>query len=223
MRNFLVSVFAAVVMLVGGVVTAEAVFIQQNFGGLVGGVNAGSVLDGILSTTSFINGSAIYDRDLISDFGPSEQVYTGGDLTNFSFSFQGLGSFAAADDIFFDGFSFLPPSLSFDIFPQDDDGTLGPDEDPLVPPIGRLKGFSFLTEFTFNSSLLELTVFDKLWTISEIDSFGFLTDIAFGEFFLPDFGFDLKNAPPVPEPSTILLLGAGLGGLVYLRRRQGKS
>ncbi len=48
--------------------------------------------------------------------------------------------------------------------------------------------------------------------------------IALGLFAMTSFVFASSIVPsPVPEPSTYLMMGAGLGALIYARSRFGKK
>jgi len=55
---------------------------------------------------------------------------------------------------------------------------------------------------------------------SNFDGFGPMAGIKFTDFGSGNFMSDTVNVP-VPEPATVVLLAAGLAGLVALRRRQG--
>ena len=47
--------------------------------------------------------------------------------------------------------------------------------------------------------------------------------IALGLFAMTSFLFSSLNNAVVPEPSTYLMMGAGLGVLIYARNRFGKK
>jgi hypothetical protein len=62
--------------------------------------------------------------------------------------------------------------------------------------------------------------FDGAWGSTQFDSFS-ITAASFPE---PSFdSFSITAAAPVPEPSTILLLGGGLAGLAFYSRRRKKN
>lgn len=92
-------------------------------------------------------------------------------------------------------------------------------------------GFSydFLTDNNFktldfgfsNGFLQQIALFGTVGTGPDYDTF----DISFDYFananvFSLDFGQVTGEMAPVPEPGTFLLLGAGLGGLLYVQRRR---
>jgi len=63
-----------------------------------------------------------------------------------------------------------------------------------------------ITNHAGSSSLLAFTLGDLDWSVTD-------------SLLIGDFSFAQVPPAPVPEPSTILLLGAGLAGLVVCRKR----
>lgn len=66
-----------------------------------------------------------------------------------------------------------------------------------------------------NMGLSFATGFDTLYIYDDLDTSGF------GEaFHIDDFNFTTFQAQPVPEPATILLLGSGLAGAWFVKRKK---
>ena len=89
---------------------------------------------------------------------------------------------------------------------------------------GNFVGFFFDTDFMFDNMPYRFDDQGGSWNIKLLDQLGgspvpltsakvigHIDGMALGEVYNP--------TPSVPEPSTFLLLGAGLGGLALLRRR----
>jgi hypothetical protein len=65
---------------------------------------------------------------------------------------------------------------------------------------------------------------DQVGIVQILGKFGSLDPVGFGQVLTPntafvDPGIELKPTPAVPEPSTFILLGAGLAGLGIIRKR----
>ncbi len=230
MRNWLLAVLTAVVMLGGASAPALAIIVTDP---LSGGVtfaladnpfgfeenlfNVGGGTPAVFNNFSLVGGFATYD-DATTNFDELVDSTTIDsnrfDLVNdatfdFQFDFGNLTLFPENDLDFDNGFPLM-------LFGNGD---------------GVLTGFDyFVFDFELNNRFFDITVSGIDWFIEEalliVDDFGNETfDIqltAQGLFFLPD-GQIPQDVAPVPEPSTFLLLGAGLGGLAYLRRRQKKG
>ena len=73
--------------------------------------------------------------------------------------------------------------------------------------------------------LAPITLLGDNWTVGNGDYFTGTTvigDVSDG-YWGPNFGFEVAAAPPIPEPSSLLLLGSGLVSFAGIMRRKLKA
>jgi PEP-CTERM motif len=143
-----------------------------------------------------------YDQDLNgSGLGPGFTIFNESADTFTSMVLQVFDSSGAAQDVV-DLNNNSIPEISFD---------------PLDPSIGSVDTSLFTMPLGFDSALLTLSLVDPSGNFlgpvtASIDSIGFSIDAngnPTGQTHLDSFIGFTPSTSPVPEPSTLLLLGAG--------------
>jgi hypothetical protein len=187
--------------------------------GVNGPVTVGNVLD-YLHALNPLNNIPVFYMDMNQ---------TGGEEVGQTFTF--VGQVMLIDEL-----GDVQHVWAFDNNPQAGDGDFDPDS--TITPIAQIPALigdsgtdygsidhnlgSGQADFIAFAPTMDLSIFNPDWLFVTQFNMTNLND-GFEEIFLTGTITAEQPPPPIPEPSTIMLLGAGLLGLGYCTRRRSKK
>jgi len=214
MRSYISALFATLLMMITVVPAFADTYRSASF---IGNINSGSPnvkapFTSELTQGNPISGSFIIDTDLIP-------TANSGFVNVFFSSFPDSSVIPAATAFTID---LGAPDLTFTL----DDAIQN--SGAIQFNNGVFKGFFFDTDFIYANNPYRLDVQGGTWTIKQLDVIGgapiplsgnkvtgVISGMSLGEIYIPT-----QQNEPVPEPSTLLLLGGGLAGLAFWRKRK---
>jgi hypothetical protein len=174
-------------------------------GGIFGGsANCLPPFDTIISQSGPVSGSLVYDDQLIPGSGS-------GSVNVFFSSFPDSANIPAATAF---TINLGAPAVTFTLA----DAVSG--TGAIQYNNGHFNGFFFLADFTFDGNQYELNVQGGLWNIQQlVNGVPTLNKLVSGYISIGDASLtNVQPFTPVPLPSTILLFGSSLAGLVGFRK-----
>ena len=203
-------ILIGVVALAGLTTPVQAVPITFNFTGTVTGVD--SSLSPTFSTGQTLTGSYTFESTTPPRAGSDSSFAVYDALTAVNFS---IGSYSAS--------STAAPEIQIDNAPgapNDRYGLVSRASDGLTGPAvngNTLGAFLFRLDDVNNAVFSTALSLPTSLSLQDFTSNSFF--VFFGDFSITGTLNSLSSAAPVPEPSTFFLLGAGLSGIGFLRRR----
>jgi len=212
-RWWVIAIFAALLVVVVNLPAFADTYHTADFSGAIFGGNANCQppFDTVISQGGPISGHFVYDDNLIPAAGSG--------FVNVPFSsFPAIPQIPAATAF---TINLGDPSLTFTL------ADAIPGSGAIQYNNGHFNGFSFVSDFTFQSNPYELSVSGGTWNIVAIvGGYPTFSNLVSGYINITDA--NLTNIQPftpapVPAPATLLLLGSGLAGLAGFRRKFKKS